>query len=307
MPEKSLNGYNLKLKPDYIQLLQSEGFSKKRVVAALSAYILVYFILIAIFFIIIEVILKISGNSNTFSQFLNFDTEDFPFSDKFTDIILFLLFPTGMITNKIVFKKKAGNLISVFGKFRLSWFFICLAVLTPIAAVCIIGQTFLDGIPEFIFSKSTLFAVFLTLLFTPLQCAGEEMLFRGWGLQVFGIMFKNKNTAWILMSFTLSLLFSIAHFPANIWVGLELFVSAILWCALIYITGGMEAGIILHSLNNLFLGIISDLTAGEMTFDASDIEAGFSREGAALSISGDIVMFIAVILLWKKIQKYAKS
>jgi membrane protease YdiL (CAAX protease family) len=87
----------------------------------------------------------------------------------------------------------------------------------------------------------------IVLLTTPLQAAGEEYLFRGYLLQAFGALFANR---WVGIGAS-ALLFALAHGVQNPPLFLDRLAFGVLAGYLVVRTGGLEAGIALHILNNI--------------------------------------------------------
>lgn len=90
------------------------------------------------------------------------------------------------------------------------------------------------------------------LLTTPLQAAGEEYAFRGYLLQAIGALVRNK---WVAIVVTAAL-FATAHLQFAPPLFLDRFLFGLIAAWLVIRTGGLEAGIALHVLNNyLALGL----------------------------------------------------
>jgi membrane protease YdiL (CAAX protease family) len=100
----------------------------------------------------------------------------------------------------------------------------------------------------------------IILLTTPLQAAGEEYAFRGYLLQAIGAVLHNR---WVTIVLT-ALLFASAHLQFDLPLFLDRFLFGLIAAWLVIRTGGLEAGIALHVLNNyLALGFavfFDDLT-----------------------------------------------
>ncbi len=85
------------------------------------------------------------------------------------------------------------------------------------------------------------------LILTPLQAAGEEFAFRGYLMQAFGGVFGSRVVA-VLLS---SLLFALAHgIGQDLPIFVDRFAFGLVAGALVILTGGLEAGIAMHVLNN---------------------------------------------------------
>jgi hypothetical protein len=158
---------------------------------------------------------------------------------------------------------------------RLRWRF--LAVCLALAVVALVAQVLvgllLPAGPEDDLSGTlndvtvrTAITALVVLLSTPLQAAGEEYLFRGYLLQAFGSFFRSR---WVAILATATL-FAIAHGSQNFPLFFDRFAFGLIAGWLVTRTGGLEAGIALHILNNVV---------------AFGFALAFSDLGSALSVS----------------------
>ena len=100
----------------------------------------------------------------------------------------------------------------------------------------------------------------VVLLLTPLQAAAEEYAFRGYLLQAFGGFVRHPAFAVGLSS----LLFALAHgIGQDIPIFFDRFAFGVVAGTLVIITGGLEAGIAMHVLNN-WLAFGAALAYGDM-------------------------------------------
>jgi len=91
--------------------------------------------------------------------------------------------------------------------------------------------------------------VLVVLLLTPLQAAAEEYAFRGYLLQAFGGLVRHPAVAVGLSS----LLFALAHGAGqDLPIFFDRFAFGVVAATLVIVTGGLEAGIAMHVLNNFF-------------------------------------------------------
>ncbi len=89
--------------------------------------------------------------------------------------------------------------------------------------------------------------VLVIALLTPLQAAGEEYAFRGYLTQAFGGLFRSRVAAVVGSS----LLFAIAHGAGQSFpIFFDRFAFGLVAGTLVILTGGLEAGIAFHVLNN---------------------------------------------------------
>lgn len=89
-------------------------------------------------------------------------------------------------------------------------------------------------------------------LLTPLQAAGEEYIFRGYLTQAFGSLVVRRRVAQVLAVLGPAVLFALAHGFGQSWpVFLDRLAFGIVAGILVLRTGGLEASIAMHVLNNL--------------------------------------------------------
>ncbi len=112
----------------------------------------------------------------------------------------------------------------------------------------------------------------VVLLLTPLQAAAEEYAFRGYLLQAFGGVLAHlgdgtglrflRHPAFAVV--ITSLLFALAHGTQDAPIFFDRFAFGVVAGTLVIVTGGLEAGIAMHVLNN-FLAFGVALAFGDMT------------------------------------------
>lgn len=99
----------------------------------------------------------------------------------------------------------------------------------------------------------------VVLLLTPLQAAAEEYAFRGYLLQAFGGLVHHPAFAVVASS----LLFALAHGAQDAPIFVDRFAFGLVAGTLVVLTGGLEAGIAMHVLNN-WLAFGLTLAFGDM-------------------------------------------
>jgi uncharacterized protein len=110
-----------------------------------------------------------------------------------------------------------------------------------------------------------LLVVFLT---TPLQSAAEEYLFRGYLSQMIAGWFRSERAGAITAAVVTAATFSMAHAPGDFWTFLDRFVFALAASATVWLTGGLEAAIVLHAVNNVLVFTLAGLLGdGVATLD----------------------------------------
>lgn len=186
-----------------------------------------------------------------------------------------LTIPVVFLVVWVMHRLRPGWSASVAGRIRWRWLLVSLgvslvALLATLAVSAVLpqqgGGVDMDaGFNDF--SSRTRDFVLVVLLLTPLQAAGEEYAFRGYLTQAFGGLFStwHPRVARAAAVLVPALLFASAHGlgqDAPIFVDRLAFgiVSGVLTIA----TGGLEAAIAMHVLNN-FLAFGLALALGDMT------------------------------------------
>jgi membrane protease YdiL (CAAX protease family) len=153
---------------------------------------------------------------------------------------------------------RPGWLASVLPRIRWRWFLVCFALsfvsLIATLVVSAMVPSSSDGAEVSghlnDFTSTTRDFLVVVLVLTPLQAAGEEYAFRGYLTQAFGNLFGNwfgRPVAAVLFP---ALLFALAHGAQSPPVFFDRFAFGIVAALLVVLTGGLEAGIAMHVLNN---------------------------------------------------------
>ncbi|MEV5897038.1 CPBP family intramembrane glutamic endopeptidase [Nonomuraea fuscirosea] len=156
-------------------------------------------------------------------------------------------------TAALIQRRRPGTLSSVAGRLRWSWLLRCAALAVLALAL---GQTAQwlalssAGLDSEMFGwagwEAFLPLIIVILLLVPFQAAAEEYMFRGWFMQAMGAHMRNPIWA-ILIG---SALFASLH--AYSWAGLvDVFAFGVVMAWLAVRTGGLEAPIALHVVNNV--------------------------------------------------------
>jgi uncharacterized protein len=202
---------------------------------------------------------------------------------------------------RVVHRMRPRWLASVVPKLRWKFLFVCLglAVVALVAQILVgalvptgAGEGDLTGKLNDFTASSAAIAV-VVLLTTPLQAAGEEYLFRGYLLQAVGSMFRNR---WVAIVATATL-FALAHGAQNFPLFFDRFAFGLIAGWLVTRTGGLEAGIALHILNN-FLAFGLALSFGDLseTLTVSEV----SWWNIVLTVTQSAVYAVLVLLVARK-------
>lgn len=207
---------------------------------------------------------------------------------------------------RVLHRMRPRWLTSVVPKMRWKLLFICigLAVIALIAQVIV--SAMLPGTQEADvtqelnhFTTTTAILALIVLLTTPFQAAGEEYIFRGYMMQAIGSFWSFAwvppvATKWIAILAT-SALFASAHGVQNFPLFFDRFMFGLIAGWLVIRTGGLEAGIAMHILNN-FLAFGFALTFGDLSESLNVSEVGWGNVPLTLVQAGTyalLVLFVA--------------
>ncbi|MCL2784675.1 MAG: CPBP family glutamic-type intramembrane protease [Propionibacteriaceae bacterium] len=157
----------------------------------------------------------------------------------------------------LFFKQGFGWLVSVVGRFRWKWMFLTMMIF-------IIGYAVQTGIEYFLMGPEamgfndiemkpyTWFMIGAIVLTTPLQCAGEEFQARALLPKLIAAIVPFRWVGLTLAAILPSALFMYLHGASDPWLNAYYFLTGLSMWWLAYRTGGIEASIALHIVNNFF-------------------------------------------------------
>ena len=183
-------------------------------------------------------------------------------------LVLASAIPVTWAISRVLHRLPPRWLSSVAPRIRWRWFVTCLglAVLALVATLLVSGLLPDQGGPEMSgelndFTSTTRDFALVVLLLTPLQAAGEEYAFRGYLAQAFGGVIPQVWVAVVVPA----LLFALAHGLGQSWpIFFDRFAFGLVAGTLVILTGGLEAGIAMHVLNN-WLAFGLALSYGDMS------------------------------------------
>jgi membrane protease YdiL (CAAX protease family) len=227
-------------------------------------------------------------------------------------VTLGVLTPVVLLTVWVVQRRPVGSVASVTGRLRWKWLLICcgLAVgfcVAEFAASYAVTAAFTDealSAPKWAGWDTFLLPALVILLLVPFQSTAEEFVFRGWFLQaIAGSTLETRTgpvgralsvvfrTPWPAMIISAAL-FTFGHGYTG-WAMLDTFLFGVLAGWLAVRTGGLEAAIALHVLNNL-MAFMLPAAAGDL---ASSLKQGGAPWYALLSDAVPLALYGLVVVL----------
>lgn len=185
---------------------------------------------------------------------------------------------------------------SVEGRVRWRWLARCVVVLTPLFLAYVLGTWALDGAPTAPRAQDWVWLLVMAFVLTPFQAAGEEYLFRGWLLLAVGTWIRRPVVAVAVTAALSAAAFSLAHGSLDPWILLDLAAFAVAAVLLTWRTGGLEAAVALHVVNNVVIIAVGTLVG---TVEDSYVGAETAGSPAATLLSVAVVAVATALLLWQ--------
>lgn len=197
---------------------------------------------------------------------------------------LALLVPTSLAIGWYVHRRQPKWLCSVQPGMR--WRFL---VMTAVVAAVVLNIVFwARGGVDVQAPPDAWVWILAACLSAPLQAAGEEFLYRGYLLQSIGSLTRTPVLGVVLSA----LVFAIMHGSQNLPLFVDRLGFGLLAGFLVIVTGGLEAAIAIHAVNNVFAFSYASLSGG--VADARALtEIGWAQTG------WDLVAFgLCALVAW---------
>lgn len=210
------------------------------------------------------------------------------------NLMIAALIPASVLAVLVVHGERPGWLNSVTRRLRLRLLLTSGAIALGVQVVAVavflglagagLDLDFTEGDAEWPGARTFLALLVIIALTTPLQAAGEEYLFRGYLIQGTGIWIRSP---WI-PGVASSLLFAAAHGPQDPWLFSDRLAFGLIAWAVTMRTGGLEAAIALHAVNNLVVLIGAAATDEiDSSLTATDVGATMALfDIGVLAVSG---------------------
>lgn len=228
------------------------------------------------------------GRPGTFAEtYASLLRYEHPFGMVAAQLGLAMLIPISVAILRLLHQVRPGYVFSVAGRLRWRPLLVFVGVaLVSLNGVYWINQALLGH--TFTWTPQAGLAGFLVaiLLTSPLQAAAEEVFFRGYLLLALGSQVPVKWFGILASAFV----FALFHGTQNPWLFGSRFAFGVLAAVLVVYTGGLEAGIAAHVVNNVFGFLYAGLSTGIAEHKAT-------RELAPAEAVAEIVMYTVFTVL----------
>ncbi len=213
------------------------------------------------------------------------------------NVLLAAGIPAAMLASWLVYRQRPGFLSSITGRFRWGVFGQFLLIAGPLMVIWMVGEILLNGgLGDLSWGPDSLFLLVTIVLTTPLQAAGEEYATRGLLARSIGSWFGNRVVALAVATVVNGVIFMSLHGAGDPWLNAYYLTVAVVFTLLTWRTGGLEAAIVMHVVNN-FLG---ELT---LPFSPDDLAHLFDRQagvaGPETLIQIAVTVFVGAMLWWR--------
>lgn len=223
------------------------------------------------------------------------EVADTPASMLFLNLMLASLIVSTVLSAWIVHRVRPGFLVSVIGRFRWRWLGRCVAVLLPLWAVYLTVYFLVDPLPSGRPDHWVILLV-MSLVLTPFQAAGEEFVFRGWLTQQLGAYFRHPVVGLVVSTVLSATAFAFAHGSIHLWILLDLGVFGAAASLVTWRTGGLEAGIAIHAVNNVSLFVVTTTVGG---YADSFVETDTTGDPVSVLWTIAIQAIAVALILWQ--------
>jgi membrane protease YdiL (CAAX protease family) len=212
-----------------------------------------------------------------------------------TNLSLIVAIPIVWVCWLVPHGLRIGWSSSVLGRLRwrlvLPWTWRALATLGVAVAASLLIAVAATGVDITGPGASFGWMLLVVLTTTPLQAAAEEYVFRGYLSQTIAGWIGRPQAGALVAGVVTAALFSAAHAPPDFQTFLYRFAIGLALSAAVWLTGGLEAAIALHAVNN----VVIFLLAGALGDRAAAAEPG-GVVGWATSLLGMVGM--AAFVAW---------
>lgn len=282
----------------YLYLLRTRSYGWWKSLLGLPFSVLVWLAGALVLGLIVG-LLAIAGGAEDILDDLATDPLATPSTLLVTNLSLALLIPAVWVTVLVVHGERLGWVSSVVRRLRwrlLGAFGVLSAVLLALGLALGLALSAGPGAGDEGSGRSTGFVVgmLLVVMFTtPLQAAGEEYFFRGYLSQVIAGWIPARVVGALVAGLITGVLFAVAHGAQSPAAFISRMVFGFAASLVVWLTGGLEAAIAFHTMNNVLLFLLDLILGPGVLVETS---------GALVLLVDLLIMgaFVAVVAWWAR-------
>ncbi|WP_146243652.1 CPBP family intramembrane glutamic endopeptidase [Curtobacterium sp. MCBD17_008] len=233
-------------------------------------------------------------------------------------VSLVVLLPAIMLSMRIARLGPYGLLSSIRLRIRWGWLGWCLLPLLVLGIIMFLLQSWgmfaFDGglhwntaaIGQSTVSVQTLtVTILLVVLLVPFQAAAEEYVFRGFLMQTIGSWIPVRVVSTVVAVGVSTLLFAVLHVPNgyNIWGILDVGSFGLVAAVIVLRTGGLEATVLQHALNNIMIFVLQ--APGWSEIDLTGEGSQGSWQGFVVTLASSLGYWglVELVAHWRKLDR----
>ena len=210
-----------------------------------------------------------------------------------TNLGIAMLIPIACVLLWMLHRVHPRWLLSVGPGVRWRYLLVCLGIaLVSLNGVLLLSLLAVRDRPTVALQPGFWGFLVVILLTSPLQAVAEEIFFRGYLLQALGSLVARPWFGVVVSS----VLFALLHGTQNLPLFVDRLAFGLLAAVLVWRTGGLEAGIAAHVVNNVFAYLIAGVTTGIPALKAVR-EIGWTD--AAFDVGGFAVFALLAYLAFR--------
>ena len=172
------------------------------------------------------------------------------------------LIPIACLLVLVLHRVRPRWLVSVQPGIRWRYLLVSLVIaLVSLNGVLLLSQVVTGTLPTLSARPGFWGFMVVVVVTSPIQAAAEELFFRGYLMQALGSLVARPWFGVVVSS----VLFALLHGSQNLALFVNRLVFGLLAAVLVWKTGGLEAGIAAHAVNNVFAYLFAGLTTGIAT------------------------------------------
>lgn len=276
---------------EYQEFYRAPAFRWWKPLAAIAVFFVAWFLL-SIPGVVVALLWDSKGTFPVSAEAMNT-----PAMFAANNVSIALAIPVALLTHWLFYRQRPRWLSSIVGGFRWGLFGRFTAI-TAVGLLLMFGiETALTGgIGELTWNSTSLFLLLTVVLTTPFQAAGEEYMMRGLVFRSVASWFRHRWLGLVVGIAVNAVIFMLLHGAGDPWLIAYYLLVAVVFSVLVWRTGGLEAAIAMHVVNNV---------VGEMMlpFQPDAFAHLFDRQagvaGPETLIQMGVTVLVAAALLWQ--------